>query len=147
MAAFAAALIGSGTSKCGCPMLKFTGFLSVRASSNAFRTPETSIALHRSASHDSENTERPQSGMATKKYKRHKRKTEDEGRTNHRDAETLRQDILNSSVCSVFFVSLWLTLLCLLSSFVRFVPFCGHYSLSFPIAATSAASSDSLART
>src|SRR6266545_1247959 len=53
MAAFAAAFIGSGTSKCGCPMLRLTGFLSDRARSNTLRTPDTSIAPHRSASHDS----------------------------------------------------------------------------------------------
>src|SRR6266852_4830833 len=43
MAVWAAALIGSGTSKCGWPMLKFTGSLRLRASSKTLRMPEDSM--------------------------------------------------------------------------------------------------------
>src|SRR5262245_19797599 len=49
MAALAAALIGSGTSKCGWPMLRFTGSLRLRARSNTLRIPETSMLRVRSA--------------------------------------------------------------------------------------------------
>src|SRR5262249_9326222 len=49
MAAWAAALTASGTSKSGCPMLRFTGSGIVRASSNTLRMPEASIVRMRSA--------------------------------------------------------------------------------------------------
>src|SRR5215469_7963944 len=49
MAAWAAALIGSGTSKWGWPMLKLTGSLRLRASSKTLRMPEDSMWRIRSA--------------------------------------------------------------------------------------------------
>ena len=53
MAALAAALIGSGTSKCGWPMLRLIGSLSDLPSSNTLRMPDISMARVRSASQDS----------------------------------------------------------------------------------------------
>src|SRR4051794_17733916 len=49
MAAWAAARTGSGTGKCGWPMLRLIGSLSVRPSSKIFRTPDISMARARSA--------------------------------------------------------------------------------------------------
>src|ERR1700676_1402683 len=49
MAAWAAALIGSGTSKSGWPMLRVTGSLRLRANSKTLRMPEDSMCLMRSA--------------------------------------------------------------------------------------------------
>src|SRR3954467_10406331 len=71
MAAFAAAFTGSGTSKCGCPMLRLTGFFSDRARSNTLRTPDTSTAPHRSASHDSGDTEHLGQEELTTEAQRH----------------------------------------------------------------------------
>src|ERR1700677_3947592 len=59
MAFFAAILMASGTSKGGCPMLRFMGSFNVFVSSNIFRIPDNSILLVRSASNDSGNTEVP----------------------------------------------------------------------------------------
>src|SRR6476646_2577570 len=49
MAAWAAALTESGTSKCGWPMLRLTGSLRLRASSKTLRMPDDSMWLIRSA--------------------------------------------------------------------------------------------------
>src|SRR5262249_4044690 len=49
MAATAAALIGLGTSKCGCPMLRLMGSFRLRASSKTLRMPEDSMWRMRSA--------------------------------------------------------------------------------------------------
>src|SRR3984957_13804916 len=49
MAAYAAALIGSGTSKSGWPMLRLTGSLIDRASSKTLRMPDDSMLPMRSA--------------------------------------------------------------------------------------------------
>src|SRR5262249_1035703 len=49
MAALAAALIGAGTSKCGWPMLRFTGSFRLRASSKILRIPDDSMCCIRSA--------------------------------------------------------------------------------------------------
>src|SRR5438128_8106038 len=49
MAAFAASLIGAGTSKSGWPMLKLTGSLRLRANSKTLRMPEDSMWRIRSA--------------------------------------------------------------------------------------------------
>src|SRR5438270_6491396 len=48
MAALAAARAGSGTGKCGWPMLRLTGSLSVRPSSNTRRTPDIAMPSARS---------------------------------------------------------------------------------------------------
>src|SRR6516165_11583991 len=50
MAAWAAVLIGAGTSKSGMPMLRFTGSVSLAARSNTLRMPDTSMRRVRSAS-------------------------------------------------------------------------------------------------
>src|SRR5262245_58551912 len=49
MAAWAAALIGSGTSKCGWPILKFTGSFKSRAISDTHRMPDGSTCHMRAA--------------------------------------------------------------------------------------------------
>src|SRR5262249_55808347 len=49
MASLAAALTGSGTSKCGWPMLRLTGSLRLRASSKTLRMPDDSMCAMRSA--------------------------------------------------------------------------------------------------
>src|SRR5437868_11060590 len=49
MAAWAASLIGCGTSKSGWPMLRFTGSFRLRASSNTLRMPDDSMCAMRPA--------------------------------------------------------------------------------------------------
>src|SRR4051812_35317857 len=49
MAAAAAALTGAGTSKCGWPMLRLIGSLTLRTSSKILRMPEASMFRIRSA--------------------------------------------------------------------------------------------------
>src|SRR6516164_2763328 len=51
MAAIAADLIRSGTSKCGWPMLRLIGFFRLRASSKTLRMPDDSMCCIRSAIH------------------------------------------------------------------------------------------------
>src|SRR5581483_1115012 len=49
MAAWVAARTGSGTGKCGWPMLRLTGSLRLRPSSKIFRTPDISMPRARTA--------------------------------------------------------------------------------------------------
>src|SRR4051812_32390349 len=51
MAALAAVRTGSGTGKCGWPMLRLTGSFKLRPSSKTLRTPDISMPSARSAIH------------------------------------------------------------------------------------------------